>query len=296
MAEPRRSQTFDPRPPGPIPGRPHLASTCLAVALTALGVLACGGEDLELAGVVERTTLELSAPVSEEVVQHPRPVGTAVTVGEPIVVMRNEVAKLDLEAAQARHRAAQANLSAAEQEFRRAEGLRRAAVSTPAALDAARRTRDEAVALLAERAAQRAQAERRLADLTVRATADGVVDQLPYDIGERVPSGGVVAVVLAKERPWVRIWLPARAVSRLAPGAEANIEIEGLDGTYTGRLTEIAREAEFTPHYALTERERAHLVYEARLEIEDAPEDLRPGLPATVRLEVGEPRTADGGG
>ena len=275
---------------------PKARARCAAVLLATALLAACGGDRLELAGVVERTTLELSAPISEEVVQHPRSVGQAVTVGEPVVVMRNEVAKLDLEAAEALHRAAEANLSAAEQEFRRAEGLRRAAVSTPAALDAARRTRDEAVALLAERAARRAQAERRLADLTVRATADGVVDQLPYDVGERVPAGGVVAVVLAKERPWVRIWLPARAVSRLSPGAEAEIEIEGLDGTYTGRLTEIAREAEFTPHYALTERERAHLVYEAKLEIEDAPEDLRPGLPATVRLEVGEARTAGGEG
>jgi len=278
-----------PFPDGPRLGACHLRRTALLLVLCAL-TAACGGDRLELAGVVERTTLELSAPVSEEVVQHPRRVGQEVSVGDPVVVMRNEVAKLDLEAAEALHRAGQANLSAAEQEFRRAEGLRRASVSTPAALDAARRTRDEAVALLAERAARRAQAERRLADLTVRATADGVVDQLPYDVGERVPAGGVVAVVLARETPWVRVWLPARAVSRLAPGATAEIEVEGIDGILVGRLTEISREAEFTPHYALTERERAHLVYEAKLEIDGAPDDLRPGLPATVRLEIeGEP-------
>jgi HlyD family secretion protein len=255
----------------------------LAVVLAA----GCGGDRLELAGVVERTTLELSAPVSEQVVELPRAVGEHVAAGEELVRMGTEVAALELEAAEALHRAAEATLAAAEGEFRRIEGLSRARVSTPRELEAARRDRDEAVALVAERAARRAQSQRRLADLTVRSSAAGVLDQLPYDVGERVPAGGVVAVVLADETPWVRVWLPARAVGRLAPGAAAEVEIEGYDEALTGRLEEISREAEFTPHYALTERERAHLVYEARVRIEGAAADLRPGLPATVRLELG---------
>jgi HlyD family secretion protein len=255
---------------------------------------ACGGDSLELAGVVERTTLELSAPVSEEVVELPRAVGEHVGAGEPVVRMGTEVAELEVEAVRALHRAAEANLAAAEQEFQRVEGLRRARVSTPKELDTARRGRDEAVAMLAERAARRAQAERRLADLTVHSSAAGVVDQLPYDVGERVPAGGVVAVVLADEMPWVRVWLPARAVGRLASGAAAQVEIEGYGEPFAGRLREVSREPAFTPHYALTERERAHLVYEARVLVDGAPADLRPGLPATVRLRPDAARGKDG--
>lgn len=247
---------------------------------------ACGGDTVELVGVVERTSLELVAPVSEELVELPATAGTQVESGDLIARLRSEVAELELEATQARYSAAEANLAAAEREFTRVEGLRRAQVSTPRDLDVARRARDEAVALLAERAARRAQAERRLADLEVRSGADGVVDQLPYDVGERVPAGGVVAVVLADDAPWVRVWLPSRAVGRLAPGAEARVRVQGFDEPLAGRLREIAREAEYTPHYALTERERAHLVYEARVVLPEAPADLRPGLPATVRLQL----------
>jgi HlyD family secretion protein len=47
-------------------------------------------------------------------------------------------------------------------------------------------------------------------------------------------------------------------------------------------VLDVAREPEFTPHYALTERERVHLVYEARVAIEDSPTTLRPGIPAEV--------------
>lgn len=265
--------------------RPLLHAVLL---LSSLLTAACGGERLELVGVVERTSLELTAPVSEELVELPRPVGGEVAAGAVVAALRSEVAALEVEATRALHSAAEANLAAAEAEFKRAEGLRKARVSTPQELDDARRARDEAVALLAERAARRTQAERHLEDLTVRTTAAGVVDQLPYEVGERVPLGGVVAVVLADEAPWVRVWLPARAVGRLAPGEPARVTVTGLDGDFEGRVVEIAREPEYTPHYALTERERAHLVYEARVVLDGAPADLRPGLPATVRLQLAE--------
>jgi HlyD family secretion protein len=120
----------------------------------------------------------------------------------------------------------------------------------------------------------------------------GVVDQIPYDLGERVPAGAVVAVVLQDEQPWVRVWIPERAVSRLSTATAGDVEIDGFPRAFRGRVLSVAREPEFTPHYALTERERGHLVYETRLRIEDAPAELRPGAAATVviRLEGMEGR------
>jgi HlyD family secretion protein len=62
--------------------------------------------------------------------------------------------------------------------------------------------------------------------------------------------------------------------------------VAGLEAPLRGRVLDIAREPEFTPHYALTERDRVHLVYETRVEIEDAPAGLRPGAPADVRIAL----------
>jgi HlyD family secretion protein len=97
-----------------------------------------------------------------------------------------------------------------------------------------------------------------------------------------------VAVILADSPPWVRVWLPARIVTRTPVGSSARVRVHGLDKDLTGRLIEVAREPEFTPHFALSEREREHLVYRARVEIVDAPPGLRPGLPAEVHLPGGE--------
>lgn len=65
-----------------LPRRPSLRRLCrrslLPYALASCLILtaACAGDRLELARVVERTTLELAAPTSEEVVEQPRVVGT----------------------------------------------------------------------------------------------------------------------------------------------------------------------------------------------------------------------------
>lgn len=265
----------------------------LGAALLTL-LAGCGGEVLELVGTVERKHLELTAPLSEEIVDLPVAVGQRVAAGDLVVGLDTEVGELELTAAEARVEAAQASLAAAKQELTRVEGLRRGRVATAKDLDVAQQAHDEAVALLAERQAQAAQARKRLDDLQLRASGPGVVDQLPYEVGERVPAGGVAAVVLADDEPWVRVWLPARAVSRLAAGAEAKVEIEGLDGRLSGRVENISREPQYTPHYALTERERANLVYEARVVLQGAPAELRPGLPASVHLPLGSKRKAGG--
>ncbi len=264
-----------------------LRRACLSLFLApSLLLAACGDADLDLAGTVERKALELAAPVSEVIVELPVAEGERVEAGQVVVQLDTEVGEAELRAYEAARAAAVAQLKEAEGDFARQQQLRRSRVTAQQALDEARRRRDEAVANVAEKEARIAQAKKKLEDLTVRSYAAGVVDQLPFEAGERAPAGGVVAVVFADAKPWVRVWVPARAVARLAVGDPAEVKVEGLDTWFAGSVRYLARESEFTPHYALTERESAHLVYESRIEL-DAPADLRPGLPARVRLPLG---------
>jgi len=287
QARPARVRSARPEDGAQITSVAQLSIVGLALLASSLLTLSCSGPTrLELVGTVERKTLEMATPVSEVIVAIPVRLGQRVSAGDVLVRMDAEVARAELEASQAAVAAASATLIAAEQEFGRFEDLRRANVAAARQLDEARRARDEALAAVAERKARLTQARKHLADLNIRTWADGFVDQLPFDVGERVPGGGVVAVVLAAESPYVRVWLPARVVSRAARGAPAEISIEGLDEPLTGHLEEVASEPAFTPHYALTERESATLVYESRIVIDNPPEGLRPGLPASLELRL----------
>jgi HlyD family secretion protein len=250
---------------------------------------ACGRDDgaLVLTGTVERTLVELAAPVSETLVEVRVARGQQVRAGELIARLDPTLADAEVAGAEARLAGARTADMMAANDLERFTGLRQAQVAAQHDFERAKLARDEATARLREAEALLASARHRVEERSLRAPVDGVVDQLPFDLGERVPAGGVVCVLLQSARPWVRVWIPEQRVAGVHPGLAAVATIDGMPAPMNGQVVDVAREPEFTPHFALTERDRVHLVYEARIELLDAPADLRPGLPADVRIAAG---------
>jgi HlyD family secretion protein len=268
--------------------KPQKLWRCAALSIGVMAAPGCREDpgDLLLVGTVERTLIEISAPVAEVIVEVPVTRGQHVEAGAVLVRLDPLLAEADFAAAQAAVAGAQTQSEVAEQQHRRGVGLHSKGVASDEILDRARLARDEARAGLRSAMARMAAAQKRLNDTTLRAPARATVDQIPFDAGERVSAGSVVAVLLADGRPWVRVWVPERAFARVGPGTAADVRIDGIPGPLRARVLDLAREPEYTPHYALTERERVHLVYQARVEIEDAPAELRPGAPAEVRIAL----------
>lgn len=271
-----------PRTPG------ESGPTAAAIGLALLLGLGCAAEapDLLLVGTVERTLVEVAAPVSEVITGIPVARGQAVEPGQLLVRLDATLADAEIARAQARLAGAQTGVVIAQHELARAQDLHGALVASQQALERAQLQRSEAWARLREAEATLAAARKHRADLELLAPVAGVVDQLPFDRGERVPAGAVLAVLLEDGDPWVRVWIPAGGLALARPGGAAEVRVDGVAGTLRGEILDVAREPEFTPHYALTERDRAHLVYEARIAIRDAPAGLRPGLPADVRVRA----------
>jgi HlyD family secretion protein len=258
----------------------------VALALPIVLGLGCAGDsgDLVLVGSVERTLVELTAPAYEEITEIPVGVGARVARGQVCVRFHTALAAAEVAGAEASVARARAEASVAAQEHARVSELHRRRIASEKDLERALGERDAADARLRETQALLAAAGERMRDLTVVSPTDGVVDQLPFDVGERPPVGGVVTVILEDAAPWVRVWVPQRAVAIVGPGTPAEIRIDGVARPLGGHVRDVAREPAFTPHYALTERERVHLVYETRVTIDDAPPSLRPGAPAEVVL------------
>lgn len=135
-------------------------------------------------------------------------------------------------------------------------------------------------------------------ELAVLAAVDGVVLGRHADPGEVVAAGTPLLSIGEVDRPWVRVYLPARLLARLPAGAEALVvpaqgpSPGGTDSTsgveVRGRLEAVNPKAEFTPRAALTEEERADLLFGARIRLEHPPAGFRPGLPVTVRFVGGD--------
>ncbi len=73
----------------------------------------------------------------------------------------------------------------------------------------------------------------------------------------------------------------------MTPGASATIYVDGINDPIPGRIRWVASEAAFTPYYALTERDRGHLTYLAKIDLAEQRDRLPDGIPVEVVLGSG---------
>ncbi len=135
-----------------------------------------------------------------------------------------------------------------------------------------------------------AAAEAKVADLSfdlartvVRAPVSGVVESLPFRLGERPSRGQTVISLLSDERIFARVHIPQPLRTRVSLGDRALIRVDGHDAEYAGRVRWISSEAAFTPYYALTQHDRSRLAYLAEVDLVDGV-SLPVGVPAEVRF------------
>lgn len=126
--------------------------------------------------------------------------------------------------------------------------------------------------------------QKRLEDLSIVATRDGILDNLPWNLGERVAIGSPLAIVLAGSAPHARIYVPEPYRVKIKVGDELSMRVDGIDHALTGRVRWIATEPSFSPYYALNQDERARLMYLAEVQLPDSDAELPIGLPVQVDL------------
>lgn len=124
----------------------------------------------------------------------------------------------------------------------------------------------------------------KLDDLTVTATRDGLLDNLPWNLGERVTLGSPVAIVLAGHTPYARVYVPEPYRVKIMAGDELIVHVDGLQTIITGKVRWISSEPAFTPYYALNQEERARLMYLAEEQLPDSYSDLPNGVAVQVEL------------
>lgn len=143
----------------------------------------------------------------------------------------------------------------------------------------------------AEQAVKQATARRDAAmvDLdrtTIRAPVDGIADTRLFEIGERPNPGQPLMVVLGGEQPYARVYVPERLRIHVRPGTPVAVRIDGLERPVSGTVRWVSGDAAFTPYFALTERDRGRLTYEAKVDLDISGERLPDGVPVEVEFEV----------
>ncbi|MGH8252654.1 MAG: HlyD family secretion protein [Steroidobacteraceae bacterium] len=142
---------------------------------------------------------------------------------------------------------------------------------------------DQARAAVASAQSLTQQQDVLLGRLTLVAPVDGVIEALPYRLGERPALGAPVVIMLAAGMPYARVYFPEPQRAALRAGQTLAVHVDGVKQPFKGTLRYIAGEASFTPYYALTQRDRSRLAYLAEI---DLPEPAALDLPVGVPVEV----------
>ncbi len=129
-----------------------------------------------------------------------------------------------------------------------------------------------------------------LGRLILVAPVDGVIEALPYRLGERPALGAPVVIMLASGMPYARVYIPEPQRASLRAGQSVAVHVDGVKQAFKGTLRYIAGEASFTPYFALTQRDRSRLAYLAEIDLPDpAALNLPVGVPVEVRLDETPP-------
>jgi HlyD family secretion protein len=173
---------------------------------------------------------------------------------------------------------ARANVDAADETARaRAEAL--------AELEAGTRREQiaQGQAALAASEADVAAQQVTLDKLSVVAPRAGVVDSIPFKLGDQAAVGQPLAILLVGT-PYARVYVPEPFRAGVAVGTKARIYLDGRDDALQGTVRMIRTEPTFTPYFALIGKDAARMSYIAEVAI-DSKDALPAGLPVRVEFD-----------
>jgi len=217
----------------------------------------------------------------------------------------------DLEHAKANVSYADAELSKTKKDYERIESLYNNGILSAQQFDSAKKSYEAAVSMhkkslesfnlvkagprmeeikAAENRVQYAEASLKVAkeklnDTTIYSPVSGVILKKNAESGEIISPAIPVYTIGVLEKPWIKVYVKEDKLGLIKLGQRAEIKTDSFPNKiYEGTVTYISSEAEFTPKNIQTQEERVKLVFGVKISVENRNDELKPGMPADVRL------------
>jgi HlyD family secretion protein len=184
---------------------------------------------------------------------------------------REGARKETIETAQARVNEGEAILKQAQSNLKRIEAARQDVEAARAQVQAAK--------------ASLHQADIQLSYAKLSAPFKGVVTSRNVEVGETVTPGREVMTVSDLSHVDLKIFVDETQIGKVKPDQKVEVKIDTYPGkSYTGHVSFISPEGEFTPKIIQTRKERVKLVYLVKVSISNPNYELKSGMPADAWL------------
>ena len=113
----------------------------------------------------------------------------------------------------------------------------------------------------------------------------GVILRKNNEVGETIAAGVPVYTIGDLDNPWVKVYVKEDKLGLVKLGQSAEVKTDTFpDKKYEGKITYISSEAEFTPKNVQTQEERVKLVFGVKVSVKNINDELKPGMPADVKI------------
>ena len=229
----------------------------LAAAVALIFLKARSGLDFRYSGAIEATETDLSARISGVIESYGAREGDRIKKGAVITSIDCDDLRLAA--------------GIATEDFKRAEELYKGGSLSRENYDRLKYKRDDSAL--------------RIEWCSVKSPVSGRLLYSYREKGELVSPGVRLATVADLSEVWAYVYVPHDMLARLKPGMEVKGFLpEAGDMEFTGRISVIYSEAEFTPKNVQTRKERTRLVFAVKVSFPNPEETLKPGMTIEMKL------------
>jgi HlyD family secretion protein len=149
----------------------------------------------------------------------------------------------------------------------------------------------EAKALQKRNDAELALAEYNMKDAKLYAPSEGIIQERLLEVGDMASPERPVLTLALIDPVWVRAYAAEPDLGKIWEGMKAAVVTDSFPNrSYEGWIGFISPTAEFTPKPVETTEVRTKLVYQVRAYVHNPNNELRLGMPATVRIPLDQQR------
>ena len=241
--------------------------------------------DLILFGNVDVRQIDLGFRVGGRVQLMPFQEGDVVTTGVLMGVLDKQPYADQVKQARATMESIKTNWVNAERVAERRQGLVESGSVSKEDYDNALAARDALAANLREAEAALGVAMTNMIDTEVFAPNRGTILTRIREPGTVVREGDPIYTLSLTSPVWIRAYVSEPQLGEIYPGMLADVYTDTKDGkVYQGHIGFISPVAEFTPKTVETTQLRTDLVYRLRIIADNPDENLKQGMPVTVKL------------
>ena len=124
-----------------------------------------------------------------------------------------------------------------------------------------------------------------LSKLTSSSPVSGVVAAKYAEVGEIAQPGIPILTITQLTQVTLTAYVPESKIGLVKLGQRALVTVDSYpDDTFSGRVTYISPQAQFTPRNVQLKEEREKTVFAIKISLDNPEEKLKPGMPADARI------------